>query len=123
MGQRRKRTMRNIIQEIQMSSSYSWRPRTENLGVTRNQVVLGLRKVTAMRQLKADHPITKPPSPKYIKKYRHKTKYGLDKGRNKRNYMVLYVLEKVSQTATRKCMKYGDNEIQTGGCTWKQRNS
>jgi hypothetical protein len=36
MGQRRKRTMRNVIQEIQMSSSYSWRPQTENLGVTGN---------------------------------------------------------------------------------------
>jgi hypothetical protein len=24
---------------------------------------------------------------------------------------------------SKKCMKYGDNEIQTGECTWMQRNS
>ena len=41
-----------------MSSSYSWRTRTEKSGVTGNRVLLGLRKVTAMRQLKVDHPLT-----------------------------------------------------------------
>jgi len=41
-----------------MSSSYSWRPRREIPGVMGNRVLSGLRKVTAMRQLKADHPLT-----------------------------------------------------------------
>jgi len=41
--------------KTQMDSSYSWRTRTEKSGVTGNRV---LRKVTAMRQLKADHPLT-----------------------------------------------------------------
>jgi len=41
-----------------MSSSYSWRPRIEKSGVMGNGTLLGLRKVTAMRQLKADHPLT-----------------------------------------------------------------
>jgi len=41
-----------------MSSSYSLRMRTEKSQVMENQVLLGLRKVTAMRQLKAEHPFT-----------------------------------------------------------------
>jgi hypothetical protein len=41
-----------------MSSSYSWRPRTEKSGVIGNRILLGLRKVTAMSQLKMDHPPT-----------------------------------------------------------------
>jgi hypothetical protein len=56
----------------------------EKSGVTGNRVLLGLRKVTAMTQKEADHPLTlKATSPKYIQKYRHKTKKGLDKGSNK----------------------------------------
>jgi hypothetical protein len=41
-----------------MSSSYSWRPRVEKSGVAGNQVLLGLRKVTAIRQLRVGHPLT-----------------------------------------------------------------
>ena len=41
-----------------MSSSCCSRPRMEKSGVAGNQVILGLRKVTAMRQLKVDHPLT-----------------------------------------------------------------
>jgi len=49
----------------------------------RNQVLLVLRKVTATRQLKADHPLTvQHTKPKNNKKYRVKAKNGLDKGRN-----------------------------------------
>jgi hypothetical protein len=44
--------------KMQMSSSYSWRPGMETSGVIGNQVLLGLRNVTAMRQLKADHSLT-----------------------------------------------------------------
>jgi hypothetical protein len=62
-----------------------------------NLVLLGLRKVTAMRKLKADHPLTvKAAKPKIYPKRRGKTKNGLDMGRNKRGYMVLHVLQKVS---------------------------
>jgi hypothetical protein len=43
---------------IIMSSSYSCKLRTEKLGVTVNRLLLGLRKVTATRQLKADHSFT-----------------------------------------------------------------
>jgi hypothetical protein len=39
------------------------------------------------------HSQSKPPSPKYRGKYRGKTKTGLDKRRNKRSDMVLYVLQ------------------------------
>jgi len=41
-----------------MNSSYSLRPRREKPGVMGNRALLGLRKFTAMRQLKADHPLT-----------------------------------------------------------------
>jgi len=41
-----------------MNSSYSWRPRKEKPGVMGNRVLIGLRKVTATRQLQADHPLT-----------------------------------------------------------------
>jgi hypothetical protein len=41
-----------------MNSAYSWRPRREKPGVMGNRVLLRLRKVTAMRQLKVDHQLT-----------------------------------------------------------------
>jgi hypothetical protein len=41
-----------------MSSSYSWRTRMEKSRGTGNRILLGLRKVTAIRQLKVDHPLT-----------------------------------------------------------------
>jgi hypothetical protein len=41
-----------------MNSSYSWRPEMETSGVTGNRVLLRLRKITAMRQLKVDHSLT-----------------------------------------------------------------
>jgi len=78
-----------------MSSSYSWRLRIEKSGITENRVLLGLRKVTAMSQKEADHPLTlKATSPKHIQKYRHKTKNGLDKGSN--GLMVPYELQNIS---------------------------
>jgi hypothetical protein len=52
-----KRTTR-IIQKTQLSSNYYWRPRTEKSEVRGNRVLLGLRKITGTRQLKADHPLT-----------------------------------------------------------------
>jgi hypothetical protein len=64
----------------------------ETSGVLDNSIFLRLRKVTAMRQLKAGHSQSKPPSPKYSRKYRGKTKRGLDKRGNKRSDMMLYVL-------------------------------
>jgi hypothetical protein len=73
------------MQKTQMSSSYSWRPGTGKSGVMGNRALLGLRKVTAMRQLKADHPLTvqsELPSPEYVQKYRGKTMNSLGKGRN-----------------------------------------
>ena len=66
-----------------------------------NRLLLGLRKVTAMRQLKADHSLTKPPSPECSRTYRGKTKKGLDKRGNKRSGMMLYIL----QTFYRKLQK------------------
>jgi hypothetical protein len=45
---------------IVMSNSYSWKLRTEKLGVTGNRLHLGLRKVTAARQLKATKPKIQP---------------------------------------------------------------
>jgi hypothetical protein len=65
----------------------------ETSGVLGNRVLLRLRKVTAMIQLKADHSQSKPPSQKYSGTYRGKTKKGFDKRRNKRIDMVLYVLQ------------------------------
>jgi len=64
----------------------------ETSGVMGNRLLLGLRKVTAMRQLKADHSQSKPPSPE-CRTYRGKTKKGLDKRGNKRSGMMLYVLQ------------------------------
>ena len=62
-----------------------------------NRLLLGVRKVTSTRQLKADHPLTlKATKTKYIQKDRGKSKNGLDKGRNKKRYMVLHALQKVS---------------------------
>jgi hypothetical protein len=58
------------------------------------------------------HSQAKPPSSKHKQKYKGKTKNGLDKGRNKRSSMV-----RISQTTTRRCMKYGDNEIQNADHT------
>jgi hypothetical protein len=81
-----------------MSSSYSGRPRMEKSGVTGNQVLRGLRKVTAMNQKEADHPFTlKATTPKYIQKYRRKTKKGLDKG-SKKLYGAIRTAEYISQT-------------------------
>jgi len=65
----------------------------ETSGILDNSVLLRLRKVTAMRQLKADHSQSKPPSPKYSGPYRGTTKKGLDKRGNKRSDMVLYILQ------------------------------
>jgi hypothetical protein len=51
-----------------MSSSYSWRPGMETSGAAGNCEILRLRKVTAMRRLKADHPLTvKATKPKITK--------------------------------------------------------
>jgi hypothetical protein len=72
----------------------------EKSGVTGNRVLRGLRKVTAMSQKEADHPlIFKATSPKYIQKYRHKTKKGLDKGSNKL-YGDIRTAGCISQTTT-----------------------
>ena len=66
------------------------------IGVMGNRVLLGMWKVTATKQLKADHPLTaKATKPKIYPNYRGKTKNGFNKGRNKRSYMVLYALQKV----------------------------
>ena len=66
----------------------------ETSGVLNKNVLPRLRKVTAMRKLKAVHSLkSKPPSPKYGRTYRGKTKKGLDKRGNKRSDMVLYVLQ------------------------------
>ena len=51
----------------------------ETSGVLDNSALLRLRRVTATKQLKADHSLTKAPSPKYSGTYRGKTKKGLDK--------------------------------------------
>ena len=64
----------------------------ETSGVMGNRLLLVLRKVTAMRQLKADHSQSKPPSPECSRTYRGETKKGLNKRGNKRSGMVLYVL-------------------------------
>jgi len=69
VGQHSKRRIK-IIKKIQMSSSYSRRLRTEKSGVMGHLVLLWLWKVTAMRQLKADHHSqSKSPRPKYIQTY------------------------------------------------------
>jgi len=66
----------------------------ETTGVAGNRVLLRLRKVTATRQLKADHSLTvKATKPKYSGAYRGKTKKGLKKRGNKRSDMILYVLQ------------------------------
>ena len=65
----------------------------ETSGVMGNRLLLGLRKVTAMRKLKADHSQSKPSNPECRRTYRGKTKKGLDKRGNKRSGMVLYVLQ------------------------------
>ena len=65
----------------------------ETSGIMGNRLLLGLRKVTATKQLKADHSITKPPSPECRGTYRSKTKKGLNKRGNKGSDMVLYVLQ------------------------------
>ena len=66
----------------------------ETSGVTGNRVLLRLRKVTATRQLKADHSLTvKATKPRIQETYRSKTKKSLDKRGNKRSDMVLYVLQ------------------------------
>ena len=49
-----------------------------------------------MSQKEVDHPLTlKATSPKYIQKYRRKTKNGLDKGRNKL-YAAIQIAEYIS---------------------------
>ena len=67
----------------------------ETSGVMGNRLLLGLRKVTATRQLKADHSLTvKATKPRIRSRtYRGKTKKGLDKRGNRRSGMVLYVLQ------------------------------
>jgi len=40
----------NKKKKTQMSSSYSWSPRTDKVGVTGNRVLPGLMKVTAMEE-------------------------------------------------------------------------
>ena len=56
----------------------------ETSGVTGNRVLLRLRKVTATRQLKADHSLTvKATKPRIQETYRSKTKKSLDKRGNK----------------------------------------
>jgi 3D (Asp-Asp-Asp) domain-containing protein len=64
----------------------------EKSRVLDNSVLLRLRKVTATRQLRADHSLTVKAT-KYSGKYRGETKTGLDKRGNKRSDMVLYVLQ------------------------------
>jgi hypothetical protein len=65
-----------------MRSSYYWRMRMEKSGLMGNRVLLGLRDVTAMRQLKADHLlIVKATKPKVYPKIRGKTKNCLVKRR------------------------------------------
>jgi hypothetical protein len=44
--------------KTQMSSIYSLRTRGEKSRVAGNEVLLGLRKVTAIRQLRVGHPLT-----------------------------------------------------------------
>jgi hypothetical protein len=83
--------------KIQINSSYSWRPRRENPGVMGNRVLLGLRKVTAMRQFKADHPLTvKAAKTKIYPKIQRYNIEWFGQEKNRRSYMVLYVLQKVS---------------------------
>ena len=66
----------------------------ETSGVMGNRLLLGLRKVTATRQLKADHSLkSKSPSPECSRTYGGKRKKGSDKRGNKRSGMVLYVLQ------------------------------
>ena len=65
----------------------------ETSGVAGNRVLLRLRKVSATRQLKADHSHSKPPSPKYCGTCRGKTKKGLGERGNTRSDTVLCVLQ------------------------------
>jgi len=59
-----------------------------------SRVLLRLRKVTATSNSKqTTHSQSKPPSPEYSGTYRSKIKKGLDRRRNKRGDIVLYVLQ------------------------------
>jgi len=102
-----------------MSSNYSWRPRTKKSGVTGNRVLLGLRKLLQCGNSKQTiHSESKSPSPISIQKHRGKTKNGLDKGRHKEKlYGAICIAESISETTIRRCTKYGENKIQTMGCT------
>jgi hypothetical protein len=79
----------------QMSKSYSWRKRMVMSGGKENRVLLGLRKVTATRKIKADSPLTV-----WITKseacpnYWCKTRNGLNKEINKGTYTELTALSR-----------------------------
>jgi hypothetical protein len=83
-------------------------------GVTQNRVLLGLEKVTATRQLKADAPsCTKPPSPIHIQKYRSKKKgISWTKEEIRKLYGTTYIRKRIPPIITRMC-----NEV------WRQRNT
>jgi len=108
-----------IIQTIRTSSSYSRRPRTKKSGITGNRVLLGRRKLLqCANSQQTIHSQSKPPNLASIQKHRGKTKNGLDKGRNKEKlYGAICIAESISETTIKRCVKYGENEIQTIGCT------
>jgi len=87
--------------------------------VTGNRVFLGLRKLLQCGNSKqTTHSESKPPNPISIQKHRGKTKNGLDKGRYKEQlYGAICIAESISETTIRRCMKYGENEVQTMRCT------
>jgi hypothetical protein len=80
-----------------------------------NRVLLGLRKLLQCSNSKQTiHSESRPPSPISIQKHTGKTKNDLDKGRNKEKlYGAICIAESISESTIRRCMKYGENEIQT----------
>ena len=81
-----------------MNNSQFWRPRKEKSGVMKIEYQQGsgrlLQRGNSKRTIQLQSDL---PRPKPIQKYRGKTKNSLDKERNERPYVVLYVLQKASQ--------------------------
>lgn len=83
-----------------MRSSYYWTARMGKLGVTENRVFLGLQKVTATRQHKADHPLThKATKTEEYPEIQRSTKNIWGKGRNRKVVWTYICCEKYNYSA------------------------
>jgi hypothetical protein len=98
--------------------------KSEQSGATGRRV-LGLREVYGRRQLQAGHPLrVKATMPRiYTKILRQQEGWLGQRKKYETGFGAVCIAESISHTAIRSCIKYGDNYMQTVGCTWMQTKS